>query len=280
MNQKIKPYIMLARPANIALVTTVILITSAFFSPYPPVWKVLLSVLCVACITAAGNTLNDLFDIEIDRINKPKRPLPSGTILPENAKRYMYVLFVLGNVFALILGFWNLVISLIIVTLSLYWYARRLRNVPLAGNVMVAFLSSLTFVFAALAFKDISMAYIPALYCFMISLIREIVKDLEDLRGDGINNSNTLPVAVGETSARVIAAIMILFFLPIIPLPYLAGLYNQWFFFIAVFAVGVPMVIIMVKLFQVRHEVNYYQFASIMKIIMFIGLLGLFIGRL
>jgi hypothetical protein len=87
-------------------------------------------------------------------------------------------------------------------------------------------------------------------------------------------------VAVGETSARVIAAIMILFFLPIIPLPYLAGLYNQWFFFIAVFAVGVPMVIIMVKLFQVRHEVNYYQFASIMKIIMFIGLLGLFIGRL
>ncbi|MDD5709602.1 MAG: geranylgeranylglycerol-phosphate geranylgeranyltransferase [Candidatus Marinimicrobia bacterium] len=279
MNLKIKPYIMLARPANIALVTTVILITSAFYSPYPPVWKVLLSILCVAFITAAGNTLNDLNDIEIDRINKPKRPLPSGTVTPENAKRYMYLLFIFGNGFALILGFWNLLLSLLIVTPALYWYAKHLRNVPLAGNVMVAFLSSLTFIFAAAAFRDLGPAYIPALYCFMISLIREIVKDLEDLSGDGANNSNTLPVAVGEASTRVIAAIMILFFLPMIPLPYLAGLYNKWFFFIAVFAGGVPMVVMMVRLFQVRKAVNYYQLASVMKIIMFIGLLALFIGR-
>lgn len=279
MKWNLKPYIMLGRPANIGLVTAVILISSAFYSPYPPVWRVLLAALCVSLITAAGNTLNDICDIEIDRINKPKRPLPSGHISPEHAKIYMYVLFVLGNITALLLGWWNLFISLFLVTPLLYWYAFRLRNIPLAGNVMVAFLSSMTFIFAAVTFGKLSVVYVPALYCFMISLIREIVKDLEDLKGDGANNSNTLPVAVGENATRVIVGIMILCFLPLIPLPYIAGLYNKWFFIIGVFAAGVPMVIMMLQFFSIRRSINYYQIASVMKVIMFLGLLALFVGR-
>lgn len=279
MKWNIKPFIMLGRPANMGLVTVVILISSAFYSPYPPVWRVLLAILCVIFITAAGNTLNDICDVEIDRINKPKRPLPAGDISPQQAKVFMYVLFVLGNIIALILGFWNLFISLFIVTPMLYWYAYRLRNIPLWGNIVIALLSSMTFIFAAAAFGELHVVYVPALYCFMISLIREIVKDLEDLKGDGANNSNTLPVSVGEEATRVIVGIMILCFLPLIPLPYVAGMYNKWFFIIGVFAVGVPLVIMMLQFFRLKYKVNYYQIAAVMKVIMFIGLLALFVGR-
>lgn len=279
MMNKIKHYLKLARPANIGLVTFVVLITSAFFEPYPPVWRVILSVICVAFITAAGNALNDLHDIEIDRINKPKRPLPAGLISVAGARGFMVVMFILGNLAALFLGFWPLVISLVIVTPSLYWYAKHLRNVALAGNVVVAFLSSMTFLFAAVAFGDVSIGYVPALYCFMLSLIREIVKDLEDLDGDGANDSRTLPVTIGENPTRVLVAILILFFLPFIPVPYVAGLYGKWYFFLGCAGAGIPLIILMIQFLQLRRKMNYYQTASAMKIIMFIGILALFLGK-
>lgn len=278
MKNSLKHYVKLARPANIGLVTFVVLITSAFFEPYPPVWRVLLAVICVVFITAGGNALNDIYDVEIDRINKPKRPLPAGLISVAGARGFMVAMFIFGNLAALFLGFWPFVISVLIVTPLLYWYARHLRNVALVGNITVAFLSSMTFIFAAIAFGDISAGYVPAIYCFMLSLIREIVKDLEDLDGDKANDSKTLPVSIGENSTRVLVAIMVLFFLPFLPLPYVAGLYGKWFFFIGFIGVGIPLIIMMIQLFQLKRKINYYQIASVMKIVMFIGILAIFLG--
>jgi geranylgeranylglycerol-phosphate geranylgeranyltransferase len=279
MNLKLKYYVKLARPANIGLVSAVVLITSAFFTPYPPIWRVLLAIICVSFITAAGNALNDICDIEIDRINKPKRPLPARLITEEGARGFMLVMFVFGNLAAFLLGLFPLLISLLIVTPLLYWYAHHLRNVALAGNILVAFLSSLAFLFAALAFGDMSVGYVPAVYCFVLSLIREIVKDLEDLDGDGALNSKTLPVSIGETPTRILTGILIIFFLPFIPLPYVAGLYGKWFFFVAVIACGIPLITVMIQLFQLKRHINYYQIASILKIVMFIGILAVFLGR-
>ncbi|MFO7841586.1 MAG: geranylgeranylglycerol-phosphate geranylgeranyltransferase [Fidelibacterota bacterium] len=278
MKNSLKHYVKLARPANIGLVTFVVLITSAFFEPYPPVWRVLLAVICVVFITAGGNALNDIYDVEIDRINKPKRPLPAGLISVAGARGFMVAMFIFGNLAALFLGFWPFVISVLIVTPLLYWYARHLRNVALVGNITVAFLSSMTFIFAAIAFGDISAGYVPAIYCFMLSLIREIVKDLEDLDGDKANDSKTLPVSIGESSTRVLVAVLILFFLPFLPLPYVAGLYGKWFFFIGFIGVGIPLIIMMIQLFQLKRKINYYQIASVMKIVMFIGILAIFLG--
>ncbi|MDZ7820608.1 MAG: geranylgeranylglycerol-phosphate geranylgeranyltransferase [Candidatus Marinimicrobia bacterium] len=220
-----------------------------------------------------------LYDIEIDRINKPKRPLPAGLISVAGARGFMVMMFILGNLAALFLGFWPLVISLVIVTPCLYWYAKHLRNVALAGNIIVAFLSSMTFLFAAVAFGDIGIGYVPALYCFMLSLIREIAKDLEDLDGDDANESRTLPVTIGENPTRVLVAILILFFLPFIPVPYVAGLYGKWYFFLGCAGAGIPLIILMIQLLQLRRKINYYQTASAMKIIMFIGILALFLGK-
>lgn len=275
----LKPYFKLARPANLGLVTFVILLTSSFFSPYPPLWRVFLTIVCVTFITAGGNALNDMCDIEIDRINKPNRPLPSGQIGMDGARGFMVAMFILGNLAALFLGFWPLTISLLVATTLLFWYAHRLRHVALAGNIVVAFLSSLTFVFAALAFGKMSAGYVPAVYCFVISLIREILKDLEDLDGDGANDSKTLPVSIGENPTRVVVGILILFFLPFIPIPYVAGLFNKWYFFIGITLVGVPLIIIMVELFQLRRKINYYQITSVLKILMFIGLAAFLLGR-
>ena len=279
MTLNIKAYIKLSRPANLVLVGTVVLIASTLFPVYPSIWDVLLTIICSTFITAAGNALNDMCDIEIDRINKPNRPLPSGKISMKSAKSFMITMFILGNIAGLILGFWSLVISLLIATSLLFWYAYRLRHVALVGNMVVAFLSALTFLFAAQAFGDIKIGYVPFVLTFIISVIREVVKDLEDLDGDKAHDSRTLPVVAGESPTRIIAAIIAAFFIPIVPIPYVSGMYGKWFFFLSMIGVVIPMVIITVQLFQLRRTINYYQIAGVLKIVMFIGLAAVFLGR-
>jgi len=279
MKLNLKQYFKLSRPANLALVAFVIVIASTLFSPFPSIWRVLLAIICTTFITAAGNALNDMCDIEIDRINKPNRPLPSGTITVKGARGFMIAMFILGNLAGLILGFWSLFLSLIIATPLLFWYAYRLRHVALLGNIVVAFLSALTFIFAAQAFGDIKLGYVPFVFTFIISVIREIIKDLEDLDGDGAYDSKTLPVTIGETPTRIIAAIMILLFVPFVPFPYIMGLYGKWFFFFGLVGVVFPMVTIMVQLFQVKRIINYHQIAVALKVVMFIGLATVFVGR-
>ncbi len=279
MKFNLKPYIILARPANMGLVAFLILVTSTFFDPYPPVWRVALALICVVFITAAGNAYNDICDIKIDKINKPKRPLPSGLISTEDARGFMIIMLILGNLAGWILGIWTLVIALFVTTPFLFWYAHRLRHIALVGNIVIAFLSSLAFLFAALAFGDMSIGYVPAVFCFVLSLIREIIKDLEDLEGDSAYHSKTLPVAIGETPTRIIAGIIILMLLPIIPIPYVVGLYGKWFFFMGIIGVGLPLIIIMVQLFQIKRTINYYQMATALKILMVIGIATIFIGR-
>jgi len=274
----IKQYIKIARPANLLLVGTVVLIAATLFKPFPNFWTFILVVLCPVLITAAGNTINDMCDIEIDRINKPDRPLPSGALNLGRAKVFMISVFILGNTAALLLGFWSLIISLF-ATALLFWYAYRLRHVALIGNVVVSFLSAMTFLFAAQAFGDMKRGYVPFLLTFVLSLVREIVKDLEDLEGDEAHGSKTLPVIIGGTPTRVIAGLIAAFFIPLIPVPYVAEMYGKWYFFMAIPGVAIPMLIMMVNLFQIKRKINYHQMAIILKVVMFIGLASVFMGR-
>lgn len=279
MRWNFKPYVKLSRPMNLLLVATVVLIAWTLFTPLPNFWRVFLVIIATTTITAGGNALNDMCDIEIDRINKPNRPLPSGMINEDSARIFMIAMFVVGNVAGLVLGFWSLFITLFVATPLLFWYAHRLRHIALVGNIVVAFLSALAFVFAAQAFGSIRLGYVPFVLTFILSVIREIVKDLEDVNGDEAQDSKTLPVMIGETPTRIITGIMILFFLPIVPIPYVAGLFGKWFFLTGLVGVVFPLVVLMIQLFQIKRVLDYHQIAVIMKIVMFIGLACVFVGR-
>jgi len=75
------------------------------------------------------------------------------------------------------------------------------------------------------------------------------------------------------------AGIITALFVPLVPIPYVAGMYGKWFFFLGIIGVIIPMLIIMIQLFQLRRTINYYQIASALKIVMFIGLAAVFLGR-
>jgi geranylgeranylglycerol-phosphate geranylgeranyltransferase len=184
-------------------------------------------------ITAAGNTINDYCDVDIDRINRPDRPIPSGRVTPRNAISLAVLLFLAGILVCIPAGPLCIAIALAN-SLILILYAAWLKRVPLAGNLAVAYLSGSLFVFGgALAGMEGAARTLPLfLITFLAMMAREILKGAEDLEGDRAFGVVTLPAVFGVPRSSWLAFACaagadIVSLLPVVPwwsLPYLAGI--------------------------------------------------------
>ncbi len=215
------------RPVNmVIIVLTQLLVYVAYVLPisigdplqnYPPFIYYLLITLITCIVVAGGYIINDIFDIEIDKINKPHSVL-------QQPKKWMFVyksLFIMGLILVVYVSFRLnelLFTPIYILTwLVLLHYSKRWKCKPLIGNVVVALLSSAA-VLIVLApgfsiyityetehFKDL---FLPVIYytamAFMLSLMREIVKDMEDVEGDRTLHCRTLVVSAGLTKTKVL----------------------------------------------------------------------------
>jgi geranylgeranylglycerol-phosphate geranylgeranyltransferase len=177
--------------------------------------------LAVFLVTGAGNAINDYYDREIDAINRPRRPIPSGSISVRAALYYSLALFAAGCLFAGLVNQICLAVASFNSAL-LFLYARNLKATPLAGNVCVAFLTGSTFLFggAAAGVAGLFANQVPFLLSFLVSMSREIAKDIEDMAGDRAGGARTLPILAGErlsaalAAAFALAAVVLGFFAP------------------------------------------------------------------
>jgi len=144
---------------------------------------VLLAVLAVFAITAAGNVINDYLDLEADKVNKPDRPIPSGKISKNTALAFSLLLFVFGNACAFMLNGLCLTIA-VVNSLLLILYSYSLQHKILVGNCVVAYLVGSVFLFGAAVFLNVALALILTVLAILANVAREIVKDMEDMEGD------------------------------------------------------------------------------------------------
>lgn len=154
--------------------------------------------LCVFFVTGAGNAANDVFDAAIDRVNRPDRPIPSGTVSEAGALRYAAILSVLGCLAAAPAGPFPLLIA--VVNTALLWlYAARLKRIALAGHLAVAYLSASVFLFGGFAAGlDRFGVVLPlTLITFLGTVARELLKAAEDVEGDRDGGARTFPVRFG-----------------------------------------------------------------------------------
>jgi geranylgeranylglycerol-phosphate geranylgeranyltransferase len=222
----------ITRPANstvagIAALLGYIVATGVF----APVSLILFPI--VFAITAAGNVYNDLCDLEIDRINRPGRPLPSGQVTPRAAGTLAMALFAAGLLLSLPAGLPCVIIA-VANSLILLLYARSLKRTPLWGNVAVSYLSASIYPFGgALAGVQAMANTLPlAGITFLAMLSRELLKDAEDVPGDSAAGARTVPIVHGVKKTVVAAyacaiGAIIISLLPIVPWwgrPYLAGI--------------------------------------------------------
>jgi geranylgeranylglycerol-phosphate geranylgeranyltransferase len=183
--------------------------------------ETILLFIIVALITAAGNVINDFFDERIDAINRPDRPIPSGSVSRDSALGFAMILFLTGIFVSLFTNI--LCIGLAIInSLLLIVYAAKLKSTPLLGNVAVAYLSASIFLFGgALNGWAGFLHIIPiAVIAFFAILSRELLKDAEDTDGDMAEGADTVPIRIGIKKTAEIALIISLFAVAASFIPY------------------------------------------------------------
>ncbi|ARM76304.1 UbiA family prenyltransferase [Acidianus manzaensis] len=197
--------------------------------------SIILSILIVALVAAGGYAINDVYDIEIDKINKPDRPLPSGKIKLKNAVILSYATMIIGVFLSIFLGYIQFLIALITAVL-LFYYAKSLKRQGLPGNLVVALTTAFSIFYGGVAFFQgswLERVIIPTVYSFLLTLGREFVKGIEDYEGDKTYNVKTLATTLGIKNAWKISRIVLISMLIISPLPLLLG-FNVFYIIILI----------------------------------------------
>ncbi|HOP09523.1 MAG TPA: geranylgeranylglycerol-phosphate geranylgeranyltransferase, partial [Candidatus Methanofastidiosa archaeon] len=194
----IKAFIELSRPLNLLLASIAVLLGA--FMTKEINYKVAYAVISVALITAGGNAINDYFDFEIDKINKPRRPLPSGRIGLDGAARFSILMFMTGVIVAYLINLPCFIIA-ILASILLYAYAKDLKNAGFTGNLTIAGLTGMAIIYAGLSVSNAEKIMYVAAFAFLVNLGREIIKDVEDYEGDNSQGARTLPIRYGIKKA-------------------------------------------------------------------------------
>ena len=274
---QLSTFFLLPRPLN-GLITALSVGIGALTADQVLVWPaILLAALSAALINGAGNAFNDLLDIDIDRINRPLRPLPSGRLSPNAARMQSVLLALAGCALAFWLSLWHGLIALAVVAL-LAVYSISLKNSLLWGNVLVAFVGAIAFPYGALAAGDIGRSWIPALFAFLFHLGREIVKDIEDVAGDQIRGERTLPLRWGRAQAGVLVAIVYLLLVGFTWMPFFTGIYGA-LYALALLPVQVLVGYVLWQLYRRRAVLADDRLGRLLKVGMFLGLVAIVVGE-
>ncbi len=171
--------------------------------------------------TSAGNAVNDVYDVDIDEINNPDRPIPSGRLTEKEVWIGGGVMFIVAVAItvaflpplAIGIGLLNLAVMI--------GYSSHLKRMPFIGNHVVGYLTGSAFLFGGAAVSGVRYTVLLFILAWLVTVGREIVKDIEDIEGDQEMGAETLPIRLGEKKAILIAYISIVIGVGLSPLPLL-----------------------------------------------------------
>ncbi|MBN1133554.1 MAG: geranylgeranylglycerol-phosphate geranylgeranyltransferase [Methanosarcinaceae archaeon] len=227
-------------------------------------------------VTGGGNAINDYFDVDIDAINKPLRPIPSGQIKLLNALYFSLILFALGTLLAFVI---NPICGIIALfnSLLLIYYARTLKRTMLVGNIAVAYLTGSTFLFGGALFglEGLEVLLVLFLLATFATVAREIVKDIEDIEGDKKDGASTLPIKLGVKSSAYIAASIGFIAVLLSPLPYLQSIIPSTTY---LYIVALADVFFVIAAFEILVMNDAAKSSKLFKIAMAFALVSFLAG--
>ncbi|NEW80272.1 MAG: UbiA family prenyltransferase [Gelidibacter sp.] len=296
---KLAAFLRLIRWKNLLLIIYLqILLKFSLFSAFEltsnlSVFQFVTLLFSLILITAAGYIINDIFDLKSDVINKPQNVIVTNYFYVESVQQFYLITNTLGIVLGigLSLSLQKPTYSFIFIgaSLLLYIYSKTLKSKPLIGNIAVSFLVAFSII--TLCLFDLNLEnqsedqqlviYIILMlsaFAFLINLVREIVKDIEDINGDYSLKMNTLPILLGVARSKKIAS-----FLCVFPLGLLlfivakyASLYKYIILYLLLFTL-VPLLYVALKLLSAKTKKDFKKLSMFLKIIMFLGINSLLI---
>ncbi len=257
-----------------------------------------LLVIASLCIAAAGYIINDYFDLSIDRLNKPGRVIVDKIIKRRWIIIWHWLLSSIGILLSLYISYktGNLFIAFFnaLSVLLLWFYSTHFKRKLLVGNILVSALLAWVIIvvyffaganfqvwkYATESFNEPRFFKVTALYAgfaFIISLIREVVKDLEDMRGDAKYNCKTMPIVWGIPATKVYTAVWIIVAccaLIVLQL-YLFQLGLYWIVLYSFLFLIFPLAYLLNKLKLAQSPADYHKISSYLKAIILAGILSM-----
>lgn len=254
----------------------------------------ILLVIASVCIAAAGYIINDYFDLNIDMVNKPSKLIIDRFIRRRWAIVLHVVLSFIGLLLSLYIGyklsnfyipFFNL-----IAILTLWFYSTTFKKKFLIGNILISLLTAwviLVLTIAEYKFniaksdvawrRLIKVSFIYAGFAFIISLIREVIKDMEDLPGDSKYGCTTMPVLWGIQVSKVFVAVWIIVLAVAVALIQFYVIQLGWWFsaLYSIVLIIMPLIWILQKLYKAKTPVEFHRLSSVVKFIMLTGILSM-----
>ncbi len=255
-------------------------------------WLLMLSTIFM---TAYGYVINDIYDVETDRINKPESLIVDNRISKNKAFILSILLLTVSLILAAILCFYrhipNYFILFPAIGLGLWWYAAQLKALPLVGNILVSFLSAFSlaivglFEYALQTFQTIKnlqnmwiviAAY--SLFAFLLSMIRELIKDVEDIEGDQACQMRTFPIVAGIKNTKRVVGVLGLLCLLLLVGSIDMLLILGWSKILAIYlsvAVLIPMGVFLLRLQKSQSIYDFSYLSTFAKLIMLSGILSM-----
>lgn len=277
--RSLRGFWLLARPHNLAIAVPAIFLGGFITSGVHPLSKLLLACVSGMCIGAGANAINDVFDVEIDRINKPRRPLPSGLVSPRSARSFAMACFFAGILFSAPINPFCFFTALVSSAL-LYLYSSSLKRTVFWGNITVAFMLGLALVYGGLAVGGFRNALIVGVFAFLYNLPREILKDVEDMEGDRAQEAVTLPIRYGVKAALRWSTFFLILLIVATWIPAILGYFSRIYFWIVFLGVDCFAAFSIISMWRDPSPAHLGRLVVWMKIDMLAGLAAVFFGRL
>jgi len=279
LSKQIIAYIKITRPLNVVItffvVVVAILISQKEQTDF---YVILLASITAALVAAAGNIVNDIFDIETDKISHTNRVLVLGKI----SKKEAWTEYLLLNSISIVISV-SLAVKLMVVVLGtiilLYIYSTALKKLPLIGNLTIAFLTGLTFIYGGYAAGNPVAAIVPAVFGFLINLIREIVKDILDIEGDNKLNYRTFPIKFGIDKSKRAIILITLILIVFTVYPFLTEIYHIEYFIIVMVFVNPLLILCLKLLFNRKKATGITVVSNLLKLTMVLGLVAIYFGK-
>jgi 4-hydroxybenzoate polyprenyltransferase len=256
-------------------------------------WRFVLLLFASLFIAAAGYIINDYFDINIDEVNKPQKMVVDKLISRRWAIAWHFMLSGAGIILtAVALPFlqkWYLILANAGCVALLWFYSTNFKKQLLTGNIVIACLTAWTILvifFSKVNFDDafnhnhrqlFKLAWLYAGFAFIITLIREAIKDMEDMPGDEKYGCRTMPIVWGVNVTKVYTAVWLIVLLALIIVVQVYVLQFQWWLAVgyAVPTVIFPLLAILLKLKKSYTPADYHKLSTLTKLVMLTGILSM-----
>lgn len=236
-------------------------------------WRLFIIVLASSLAIASGYIINNFYDAKKDLINRPKKVM-IDRLISQSTKLKVYFGINFLVVFLVSFVSWKAVLFFSLYIFLLWLYSHKLSKIVIAGNITASVLAILPFFGILMYFKNFtSDVFVHAFFLMVLLFAKEIVKDLENIKGDITNNYQTLPILIGEKKTKIILSFFIL--LTLLPIYLFTNFYDVGYMSLYFYFSCVLLFVFGIKIWQSQTKKDYLQLHLLLKIIILLGIFSI-----